>query len=148
MIYRRKNSEKRDPEKQICYWCGDAYYAGHKSECKARNKKCARCGKVGHLSKMCKSKTTRAGWVDKKAEKLKKIREEEAKTETESEIEDPKTETEPETDDESVDPDRASSSAIKFGKAKRINEIDTADQETIVVKINKPDEEKVTPEVI
>ena len=133
---------------------------------------------------MCKSKTTRAGWVDKKAEKLKKIREEEAKTETESEVDSPKTETEPETDNESANPEKASSSSLQFGKAKRINEIDTADlkaiedtvdretivdtadqgrtvntvdqapttdtadQETIVVKTNKSDEEKVTPEVI
>ena len=49
---------------------------------------------MGHLKKMCKSKTTRPGYVDRQAKKLKKIREEEAKTETESETEEPKTETE------------------------------------------------------
>ena len=55
---------------------------------------------------MCKNKTTRPGYVDKQAEKLKKMREEEAKTKTESKTEEPVTETEPETDDESLNPDK------------------------------------------
>ena len=87
---------------------------------------------------MWKSKTTRPGYVAKQAESLKKIREEEAKTESESEVEESVTETDPEADEEFADPHKASSGSIKFRKTKRINKIEEANQNSIVVKISRP----------
>ena len=80
--------------------------------CKAKNKKYARCGKIGHLKKVCRSKTTRSGYVDKMKENPGRI--EEAKTETESESEDPRTESESELEQQSEKPQPRDS--VKYPK--------------------------------
>ena len=38
----------------LCYYCGDAFCPGHASKCKAKGKKCNKCGIIGHFSKVCK----------------------------------------------------------------------------------------------
>ena len=168
----RKNTE----HSKECYQCGDPWDPKHKPVCKAKNKKCARCGKIGHLKKVCRSKTTRPGFVDKK-ENLGRI--EEVKTETETESEDPRTESESEPDQQQTEQMKAATE--RLGKISEITteteETETEESETepestpsesesesepetetevineddpraVIVKINEPEKDKVAPEVI
>jgi hypothetical protein len=121
----RKNTE----HSKECYQCGDPWDPNHKPVCKAKNKKCARCGKVGHLQKVCRSKTTRPGYVEKKKENLGRI--EEAKTETESESEEPKTETESEPEQQSEQMKAATERLGKISETTpEINDNNTEESET------------------
>ena len=63
---KKRNSKKRYLEKQVRYWCAEAYYAGHEAKSKAKTKKCGIWGNVGQLTKVCKNKTTKPGYVDQK----------------------------------------------------------------------------------
>ena len=46
-----------DTVNRNCYRCGEKFYRGHLGICKAMNRSCFNCNKVGHLSKVCKSST-------------------------------------------------------------------------------------------
>ena len=39
-----------------CYFCGDALHTGGRKQCPAKDKRCHKCGKVGHFQKVCQSK--------------------------------------------------------------------------------------------
>ena len=43
-----------DTVNRNCYRCGEKFYRGHLGICKAMNRSCFNCNKVGHLSKVCK----------------------------------------------------------------------------------------------
>ena len=43
-----------------CYRCGDKFGHGHVKSCKAMNRMCFSCNKVGHLSSVCRTKTVAA----------------------------------------------------------------------------------------
>ena len=50
-----------DNYKEIkCYRCGDKFGRGHVKLCKAMNRMCFSCNKVGHLSSVCRTKTVAA----------------------------------------------------------------------------------------
>ena len=43
-----------DTVNRNCYRCGEKFYRGHLGICKAMDRSCFNCNKVGHLSKVCK----------------------------------------------------------------------------------------------
>ena len=43
-----------------CHRCGDKFGRGHVKSCKAMNRMCFSCNKVGHLSSVCRTKTVAA----------------------------------------------------------------------------------------
>lgn len=38
-----------------CYRCGDIFYKGHLTKCKALSRRCFKCQKIGHLSTQCRN---------------------------------------------------------------------------------------------
>ena len=50
--YSKSGKHKANQEKK-CRRCGDKYFDGHNSECKANGKTCNECKKVGHLASCC-----------------------------------------------------------------------------------------------
>lgn len=42
-----------------CYLCGELFYKGCKTKCKAMSMRCFTCQKIGHLSTQCKSSCIR-----------------------------------------------------------------------------------------
>ena len=53
----RENShDQQQNGKKLCYNCGENYYAGHLSVCRAKGKSCFSCGKQNHFATMCRSR--------------------------------------------------------------------------------------------
>ncbi len=49
------NTKSGHSKRKSCYNCG-AEPSHPRSECPARNAECAKCGKIGHYAKVCRSK--------------------------------------------------------------------------------------------
>ena len=54
-VRQERTHEQQQSGKKVCYNCGDNYYAGHLSECRAKGKSCFACGKQNHFASMCRS---------------------------------------------------------------------------------------------
>ena len=52
----KRNLVKSQLTEKSCYKCGQKYQKGHKDNCKAIGKTCYSCGKMNHLSNVCRSK--------------------------------------------------------------------------------------------
>ena len=78
--YQSKNADQvksREPQqdgKKLCYNCGENYYAGHLSVCRAKGKSCFACGKQNHFAAMCRSRqSTRDTIPEPKGENIRSI---------------------------------------------------------------------------
>ncbi len=80
-------NDREAKKKGLCYKCNEKW--DHKENCKARNRKCKKCGREGHLEIACwKGKKAKQEKVDKKAKRVGQVKEkveEEASTEDDSE---------------------------------------------------------------
>ena len=54
-VRQERTHEQQQSGKKVCYNCGDNYYAGHLSECRAKGKSCFACGEQNHFASMCHS---------------------------------------------------------------------------------------------
>ena len=53
-----RQSFDRNPEYKTCFKCGGEFTTDHQRSCIAKGKSCYNCGKLNHLSKVCRTKRT------------------------------------------------------------------------------------------
>ena len=61
----KRNLVKSQLTEKSCYKCGQKYQKGHKDNCKAIGKTRYRCGKMNHLSNVCRSKRKQVSKINK-----------------------------------------------------------------------------------
>ncbi len=82
-------NDREAKKKGLCYNCNEKWDKNHKENCKAKNKKCKKCGREGHLEIACwKGKKAKQEKMDKRARtvgRAKEKPEEDSSTEDDSE---------------------------------------------------------------